>query len=133
MNKLRIRAIALGLLTGKLADAGLGYNQKTYGTAHPMTRKVPDAGGRDCGTTACVAGTAIALYNPGLWEAFLDGRRSAFDMFDGGKAILDLDSPTANALFDGSPVGYEHGEIKSPAPKQTPAVLYKLAEGEGWA
>lgn len=120
MNKLRIRAIALGLQTGAIAEEGLGYNQIAYSASTH-----PDKTGRHCQTTACIGGHALAMYAPDDWQAYQDGLLHGV-VFRHARDILDLDEPTAMQLFNAVPRGFKRGQ--QPTANKAAAVLYKLAE-----
>ena len=111
MNKVRVRQLADMLLRGDLATRGknpIGYNQGTFGSGASRFR---DMTGHHCGTNACIAGWAKAVWAPRSRNAYESARR-----------VLGLTGEQASELFSGVvPLSTE------PTAAQAALVLYNLA------
>lgn len=112
MNKTKIRRVALALLTGELAmrkrGKKIGYNQNCW-----SSDTQPDHSGHKCGTTACIGGTAIAIFEPSF---------RGLEWGSKAQEILGLTNGEREALFT------SFVPIKNPTAKQAAMVLFHFAE-----
>lgn len=117
MNKTNIRRVAVALLTGELATRKrgeqIGYNQSNY-----RGGSQPDNSGHSCNTTACIAGTAAAMFKPALFRSGNGGK-----MYDFGRKLFGLSYDQASNLFTGVP-----SHISTPDARAAALVLFNLAE-----
>lgn len=116
MNKAKIRAVAVALLTGKLPNRRreIGYNQRKW---HDTRGIMTDHSGRGCGTVCCVAGWTTALFAPRLKKGDQISRRA--------RQILGLRAVEAESLFSGNVL---HSLDREPTNKDAAMVLFNLAE-----
>ena len=117
MNKTFVRRVATALLNAELATrkrgTKIGYNQAAFGVRGYC---FPDQTGHDCGTTACIAGWAVALDGLNPLKVYNVAKRA--------RKLLGLTDNQAAELFSGSVISKAHG----PTSQDAALVLYNLAE-----
>jgi hypothetical protein len=104
----------------------LGFNMASF--ADHATLAYPDKSGHDCGTTACIAGWAIAM-KKGTWiveELALDVMGNMeLDVDKEASSYLEIGYSTSADLFYRWPTGTMPGEV---TPELAAATLRLLAE-----
>ena len=100
MNKQNILRLAEVLERNELARLGIGFNMDRY---YKTGSALEDKSGHNCGTTACIAGWAVALFNEDgtpRTEPFVeDPYKHGIPIANLGRVALGLSYSIADALF----------------------------------